>query len=1070
MRKTLLNPPPIQNLIQVGRAIIDEFEPKRFVYLNSKGGWEENPKTHSDRIVNELLYQIWTQEEEKQDSVLLEIFSPLLGENTWDSVKKIKFALSRKRKISSQSLTEKEINTAIIQSYSQGGRPEEFYPFFLILEVLSWILHYEAIRLTAVSSVSEWDKEAKAFQQESRKQLQTLDHFLNSLSDGKQIEEFASKIIDEIKIASPKIIEPIPKMISEEDRLERTIRHLLEKGKDIKYREEIFSLIVEKIQPSMGIVHLASAALLRPCLRLLMDEEIDISSGIQYAASVILSILRDPRSTKTLLKALSFYPSHYSKIRENLIYTLGNLKEKQAVKPIARILEEPDETGFLMGNQGGKIQPTLEQKEEALLALGKIGLESSHCLSALIKYEEHPSSKLKTYLAWTLGEIGKAQKKKLGGVSADIVITLLKLLKTKNKQIFEETVSAIKKIELPEFTHSLYLYNIGAISILGLKPAQRGLYELSETLHYLLNTKKRAIIAINGDSGTGKTYFCQSIINGFGNLKAEEILYLMRDRKKDQRIFNRLLGLKWLKKYIDPVYYQDYPLSEEEDDPDEFFRQFLQENSHKKLIILDGCRDQFYFQKVIDLFYFKGELDVEVNFRATPSTRRLNLEEREIALESVKTHLSFLEEPSLEDTHLYQEGIVILYDLDNSISSRLDSQEIRELFEKRRIDSWGELIRIGDFKQEFKPLRIESEKLSLSEENFSFKSENLPAARPKLFSSQERKFRAELNQDPTAQPNLLQLIGMDDLKPKQIRFYAQDQIAGIGEEGSAFVLTFLDNRIFHTFLERSTNLALLGRDVFLINERGELTNISFERNEVIKFGRTDSPALAITACPEGKIVTGHQDGSIRIWDFSNEKVDILEGHSQPVLSLALDYFGRIHSGSLDRTLKQWDVEKGIVRIFEELDQKVIFIKPYPKGKILAVTGESDSPGDEVENLIPKLRILDFKDKTSLMVQTPFEQAISNVNVYFDGRIIAGLFSTKDKTRQQDGNLIILSPKEDICEYKTLAGHSLAIRDCLTMGPKIITCGTETSGRHTIRIWGTEFYVHTELGKLALQPS
>jgi hypothetical protein len=105
--------------------------------------------------------------------------------------------------------------------------------------------------------------------------------------------------------------------------------------------------------------------------------------------------------------------------------------------------------------------------------------------------------------------------------------------------------------------------------------------------------------------------------------------------------------------------------------------------------ILYLMRDRHYFQRVIDLFYFHGRLDCEVNFRATHSTRRCNLEEREIALESVKNHLAFLEEPALEDTHFYREGFLILYDLDNSLGSRLNREEIHELFGKSRIESWG---------------------------------------------------------------------------------------------------------------------------------------------------------------------------------------------------------------------------------------------------------------------------------------------------------------------------------------------------------------------------------------------
>jgi WD40 repeat protein/HEAT repeat protein len=1070
MKKQLLKRPSLQNLIQAGRVIINEFDPKKFTYLNLKGEWEENPETLIDRISNESLYQTWKMGEEKQSLFIPNIFSLFASDKAWLITKKIKLARLEKPKIGPESLKEDEIDEEIIQSYSLGGRSEKVYPFLIILEVLAWILHYEAIRLNAESFVHDWDTAAKVQKQESIKELRTLNHFLNCLSNAKENEGFISDILNELNKRSPEIIEPIPKMISEEERLIKTLNQLLEKAEDPKRSEEIFSLIIEKIQPPMGIATLASPALLRPCLSLLMDEKIDISSGIQYNASVILSILQDSRSTETLLKAMSLFPSYYSKIRENLIYTLGNLKEKKAVKAIAQVLEEHDEIEPSQGHREGKIHHKLKQKEEAFWALGKIGLESIQRLSSLVKYEEYPSAKLKTYLAWTLGEIGKAQKEKFGGVSADIAITLLKLLKTKNKQIFEETVSALRKIDMPEFTHSLYLYNIGAVSILGLKPAQRGLYELSETLHYLINFKKRAIIAVNGDSGTGKTYFCESIINGFADLKPDEILYLMRDRKKDHKIFNRILGLKWLKKYIEPVYYQDYPLSEEEDDPDEFFRQFLEKNSNKKLIILDGCRDQNYFQRVIDLFYFKGELDVEVNFRATLSTRRLNLEEREIALESVETHLSFVEEPSLEDTHFYQEGIVLLYDLDNSISSRLNSQETQELFEKKKIDSWGDLIRIGDFNQESKPLKIEPETLSLRQENFSLRSEDWPKSSAKPFSPEERKFRAKLNENLAEQPNLLQTIEMDDLKAKQIRFYAQDQIAGIGEEGSVFVLTFLDNRIFYTFVERNTDITLLGRDIFLINHKGELTNVSFERNEIVKIGKTNSPALAITSFPRNRIITGHKDGSIRIWDFLNKNIFTLEGHHQPVLSLAVDYSGRIYSGSLDKTLRHWDMEKGLVNIVENLEGKPHHIKLYPQGKILAII-EGDYYADHIKrDLKSKISIINFKDGISHVIPSPFKKTISGVNVYFDGRIIVGLSASKRKSKQGNGNLAIIIPGKNYWEYKILGGHSMETKDCLATGPRIMTCGMEAPDQHTIRFWGIEYYVRTELSKLSLQPS
>jgi len=51
----------------------------------------------------------------------------------------------------------------------------------------------------------------------------------------------------------------------------------------------------------------------------------------------------------------------------------------------------------------------------------------------------------------------------------------------------------------------------------------------------------------------------------------------------------------------------------------------------------------------------------------------------------------------------------------------------------------------------------------------------------------------------------------------------------------------------------------------------------------------------------------------------------------------------------------------------------------------------------------------------------------------------------------------------------IGGHGLETRDCLIMGPKIITCGLDSENESSIRIWGTEFYVRMELEKLSLQP-
>jgi WD40 repeat protein len=1016
-------------LEEAGRAVWRDFNPRKIIYFHREGKWLENPKTSRDRISHALLFSLWSKGEKEATAFFDKSFAPFLDEASWP----------RARKIGAFLLREEEP-----QSLGESS------PFAVLFEILLWVTQHEALRLNAEARPPDWDREACVFKSESQEKLASLEDKLNSiLTPGERTGFFED--VSRAKKAGETVFGPLAVLVSEEEKIGSTLERLLREASVHPHREEIDPVIVEKIQPPMGIVTQTSPALFFPCLRLLLDKTIDVSSGIPYMASVVLSIFQDPRSAEPLLEALELYPMRHAKIRENIIYTLGNLREGRAVDALAEVLEAADDYVLF------------EQKEEAIWALGKIGFEAVQAVPALVKYADHSSARLKTYLAWTLGEVGKAQKEKSGGVSADIVIALLKLLKEKKKQIFEEAVSALKKIDLPEFVHSLYLYHVGAISILGLKPAQRGLFELSETLHYLLRTKKRTVLAVNGDSGTGKTYFCQSIAPGFAGIEPHEILYLMRDTKRGQKIFNRLLGLKWLKKHIDPAYYQDYPLSEEEDNPEAYFEQFLQENSAKRLIILDGCRDRHYFQKVIDFFYNKGELDVEVNFRANFSTRRLNLEERELALESVKLHLAFLEEPALEDTSFYQEGSTILYDLDNSHASRLNRQETKELFEKRRIESWGELIRIGDFSGEGKLSPCRQERLSLQKEPFAFTEHDLPEARTAFFSPEEKKLKPILNEDLETEPNLLKTIPLGFTKSGRIRFYAQDQVAGTAGNGTIFVLAFLDNRIFQTPMGNISDIALLGRTLYLAVPGRGLLSLSFERNEIVEFHDDLVAPSKIASFPPDTIITAHGSGLLRVWNFLEKKTTTFASHLPQVSSLAADETGKIYAGGENGQLRLWDLEQSEMRTVEGGENAVRFLRLYPHGKILAAE-ESGA-----KNPLAALKIIDFQKNTVKTIPAPTGGKISGVNVFYDGRIIAGISDHEEQGGAPEKNLLILSPKKEACTSIALTGHPRGTTDCLAMGPKIVTCGVEADGLSAIRIWGSELFVKRELGKLLIKP-
>ncbi|MBN1271994.1 MAG: hypothetical protein JXB26_06945 [Candidatus Aminicenantes bacterium] len=1058
------SPPSLEDMIAQGLEFLKKFLPDRMSFLNSHGNWQDGPIGIRDRAANEVFYRLWQQPEEERKLLFHSALFHLLRKEFWPPACKLHRLVQKQDKLEDNTMgilpSKKEINKAPSKKIES--------PFVIVFNALTWFLQYDTLMKGKDAVFPDWDKEGKLLKKETGERLGRQKELLKSLFPKNSMERLFSHL-EEWKTSAPSVLADIPRLLYEEFRISQSLKLLLVKSKQDGYPEEAYGLILERLHPPQGIASQTHPALLYPCIQLLLDPDIQIDSGIAYQSAVILSILQDPRSTRALLGSLEKIPVHYTKIRENVIYTLGNLKEQKAVSLIGKVLSCPDK--IVLESKNKKTPHLLlEQKAEALWALSKIGLSSLDELPLLVEQGKHDSEKIKTYLTWTLGKLGAVQKEHDGGVSADIVISLLTLLKSKSKEIFEEAVYALKKIDMPEFIHTLYLYNAGAVSILALKPAQKGLYELSETLHYLLEKKNRVVMAVNGDSGTGKTYFCQALLGGFGTLKSNEILYLMRDRKKDQKIFNRMLGLKWLKKYIDPSIYEDYPVPEEKDNPEEYFFKFLEDNKDKRLIILDGCRDRCYFQRIIDLFYFRGLLDTEVNFRATFSTRRQNLEERETALESIKTHLSFLEEPALEDTYYYQEGISFIYDLDNSFSSRLDKEETKELFNKRKIDSWGELIRIGEFGNEGTTIPVKKREISMEKNCFSLKKEKWPGSSKTTFRPKEKKFKPVLNENMKKNPFLLQTIQENSLKPVKIRFYAQEQIAGLGQEGSVFFLSFIDNRIFYVPLENQKDITSMGRDLFLTDGKGELTHISFESNEMSRFMDIPSPVTSSASYPRDRLVTGHEDGSVRIWDFREKETLAFSAHNFPVTSLAVDYQGRIYSSSPDRTISRWNPESGrCIHLFSPGEQ-TSRIRFFPFGKILALSLKDSGKKKKGETQALSLEIIDYERSFCHSISLPFSRTVSSMDVYSDGRIILTMTGGKKTYSPQEKNLVVISHSDTSSRYTLLPGHDHNSLDVLTMGPRIITCGSESPEEYSFRIWGTAFYIQTEAAKISILPS
>ncbi|MFW6123675.1 MAG: hypothetical protein ACOC5G_00475 [Acidobacteriota bacterium] len=373
------------------------------------------------------------------------------------------------------------------------------------------------------------------------------------------------------------------------------------------------------------------------------------------------------------------------------------------------------------------------------------------------------------------------------------------------------------------------------------------------------------------------------------------------------------------------------------------------------------------------------------------------------------------------------------------------------------------MIKVGQFSQKTETLSMKKESVSLFESRFDFGRDKFSRQKKWNFKPEEKKFKSILNQNIEDNPNLLQTIPVEELRPQRICFYAQNQIAGIGEKGKVFILTFLDHRIFYVSLQEFQDLTLLDRNFFLANQKGELMSVSFEKGHIIKYENFNSPIHSMTSLPRNKLITGHENGSIRVWNMENNEFLKFNAHSSPVAALAVNYSENIYSWGMDQRLKCWNLNTSCVQEIQTDKETISYLKIYPRNRVMALS-EIKEISDEIKNTRckQKIKITDFHNRISQVFFLPFHLNPPSINVYFDGRMISAL-SHKNKTLY---NLGVLSPQTETCEVQFLKGHEQEARDCLCMGPKIISCGKESENDHTICIWGTEFYVRTQLSKLS----
>ena len=161
--------------------------------------------------------------------------------------------------------------------------------------------------------------------------------------------------------------------------------------------------------------------------------------------------------------------------------------------------------------------------------------------------------------------------------------------------------------------------------------------------------------------------------------------------------------------------------------------------------------------------------------------------------------------------------------------------------------------------------------------------------------------------------------------------------------------------------------------------------------QVLRFH--ESAVNAVALMPDGRTVTGGEDGRVAIWrSGATAPATVLEGHTAPIVSLAVSPDGAtIASASWDRTVRLWPLDGGAPRVLEGHNQNVNGVAFTQDGKSLVSAGY---------DLTVRIWPLDDSAPTITTLPSP----LNAVAVARDGEIVAG---------SADGRVFFLAPNGDL---------------------------------------------------------